>query len=86
MECEKGYFLSSLEKQCMKCNDDCASCKDDGSGKGNSICTECKEGFRLDAGKCQDCSAETSTLECGICDDANVCIECRHGFYLDRTV
>lgn len=82
MECETGYYISAKENQCMKCNDGCDKCEDDGNG--GSKCIKCSEGFRLDGGNCQDCTDGTSTSNCGVCD-TSACIECRHGFYLDKS-
>lgn len=84
--CEPGYYLSSTDGQCKQCMNGCGKCKEDKSKSEGHECIECSEGFRLDQNKCQDCSAETNTLNCGVCDDNNVCIECGHGFYLDKSL
>ena len=87
LECDVGFFAIQDGQKCHACHTGCDQCEaigDDNADNVDSKCTKCSDGFRLDGGKCQDCSAETSTSQCGICNDKNECIECLSGFYLDK--
>lgn len=72
-KCEGGHVLTP-EGKCMDCDDkpynQCEKCTLGKDGK--PVCQQCMDGFRLEGGKCIQC---TQSQFCKTCDK-DTCIEC----------
>ena len=81
-ECNVGFFLNS-EGQCQDCDlkiadTICESCSSDGS---KITCDRCAPGFRLQDGKCEECSDACSKCNTNYPYD---CLECSEGYRLSQ--
>ena len=79
--CDDGYFLYNTNKQCLKCNEKCKTCKDS-----SNYCLTCNDKYYLsNSNTCLSCKSPCNTCinenKCKSCIDnyfyfSNLCHEC----------
>ncbi|XP_020907281.1 cysteine-rich with EGF-like domain protein 2 [Exaiptasia diaphana] len=83
--CDSGTYCRNTpgSHQCAACHHTCESC----IGEGDSSCTKCSDGYKMEDNKCKDideCAAENSpcTKENEVCEnsDGSFTCECQDGY------